>query len=315
MDKISVVLATYNGEKYILDQLESIYRQRRKPDEVIIRDDCSTDRTCDLIESFISTNKLKWKLIKGDSNIGFINNFTEALKSVTGDIIFLCDQDDIWKENKIYEMTSIMSKHHQILCLNSSYECIDSIGKKIPVKTFPFTSNNGLIIGKIIKKNTVCSVKLEDITKYNISMGCTMALKKSLLKDYMNNAGYALHDWLINILAARNDGLFFYNKPLINYRIHSNNTIGQDDEFIPEKVKRIEMYSNNIAYFEDFLKCNYGENDIRVKKELSKSLFFYRLRKKILLDERISIDEVLQAALTLKIRNIFLVRDLLIKVK
>ena len=148
--KISVVMATYNGSKFILEQLDSIKRQTKQPDEVIIRDDNSTDNTPEIISDYIIRNKLKWKLVCGDINLGFEKNFVEALKISTGDIIFFSDQDDVWDVDKIEVMFGIMLRHSTILCLNTSYEFIDSNGNIIESKRIPFTSNNGLIIGKVI---------------------------------------------------------------------------------------------------------------------------------------------------------------------
>lgn len=97
MEKISVALATYNGEKYIEKQLDSIRNQTIKPDEVVIVDDKSSDRTVALINEFIAVNNLvNWKLFVNEKNVGYRKNFYNALKKVTGEVIFLSDQDDEW---------------------------------------------------------------------------------------------------------------------------------------------------------------------------------------------------------------------------
>ena len=120
--KISVVLSSYNGEKYIEEQLNSLYFQILKPDEILIIDDCSTDNTVNIIENFIKKNNLdNWILIKNDKNLGWKKNFIEGFKKATGNLIFPCDQDDIWHREKIQKMTQIMMQRKEILLIVSNY--------------------------------------------------------------------------------------------------------------------------------------------------------------------------------------------------
>ena len=95
--KLSIVLSTYNGEAYITEQLDSILNQTRKADEVLIFDDCSTDNTPQIIEQFISGHNLTtWKFAVNHENKGWKRNFMEGIWSTSGDLVFPCDQDDIW---------------------------------------------------------------------------------------------------------------------------------------------------------------------------------------------------------------------------
>ena len=95
---VSILMCTYNGEKYIKDQLESIYQQNLQPDEVWIIDDCSKDSTVSIIKSFITEHNLGncWHCEKNKTNIGYASNFKNGITRVKGDIIFFSYQDDIW---------------------------------------------------------------------------------------------------------------------------------------------------------------------------------------------------------------------------
>ena len=106
--KTSVAIATYNGEKYIIEQLESILYQTQAVDEVIICDDCSQDRTVHIIRDFIVQHELNctWKLFVNDQNLGYCENFKKAIYLCTGDIVFFCDQDDIWVKNRVEVMAA-----------------------------------------------------------------------------------------------------------------------------------------------------------------------------------------------------------------
>ena len=124
--KISVAMATYNGEKYVIKQLESIYNQSILPDEIIIVDDCSTDNTIALIKEYIMTHQeINCKLYINSVNVGYKKNFYRALQSTSGDIIFLANKDDEWKENKIKCIIKVFQENESVLSVNSSIEYID----------------------------------------------------------------------------------------------------------------------------------------------------------------------------------------------
>lgn len=121
--KISVVLTTYNGEKYLLPQLESIAKQSQTPDEVLIFDDGSKDSTVATVENFIKANSLDaWKLIVNEQNKGWQRNFMEGIAQTDGDLVFLADQDDIWHTDKLRVMTSVFEKEENAELVVCGYE-------------------------------------------------------------------------------------------------------------------------------------------------------------------------------------------------
>lgn len=99
--KASVALCTYNGAKYIYEQLKSIVEQIQLPDELVICDDASTDETVDIINKFKENCNIKIKLYINKQNLGFRKNFEKCISLCSNDIIFLCDQDDIWLPDKV----------------------------------------------------------------------------------------------------------------------------------------------------------------------------------------------------------------------
>ena len=119
----TVVMATYNGEKNIIEQLNSLKDQSQKIDEVIIADDCSSDNTVAIVEDFIRKNNLKsnWRIIINKKNKGWRRNFMEAMWLSKGDLVFPCDQDDIWRKDKVEIMSNIMEKNPAINLLTSNY--------------------------------------------------------------------------------------------------------------------------------------------------------------------------------------------------
>ena len=145
--KISVVMTTYNGEKYIKEQLTSLKNQTRVPDEVLIFDDCSTDNTVTIVRNFIIENPSgNYRLFENKKNKGWRRNFMEGFADAQGDIIFPCDQDDIWFEDKIENMEKIMEENENILLLTSKYELLyaDDNAPRISA-VFPETKGNAIL--------------------------------------------------------------------------------------------------------------------------------------------------------------------------
>lgn len=237
--KISVVMASYNGAAHIVEQLLSIDNQSLNPDEIIIVDDASTDNTCSLINDFFSKTDITGKLVVHEENKGFKNTFLEALTYADGDLIFLCDQDDVWHRDKIKKIASVMDRNKAVSAINTSYNLIDNDGNPI---------SEGIKNKKRSKGKTgLYNVTLENVLKYNVAMGCTMAVKKSVadkLVKYMESVkSFNLpHDWMLNIVSAVMDnGLYMLNEELISYRIHGNNTIGLNRAFcIDDRIKDYE---------------------------------------------------------------------------
>ena len=137
--QISVVMTTYNAGKHLRDQLESLRMQSRAPDEVLIFDDGSTDNTVEFCKQYISEHGLQhWKLQVNAHNLGWKRNFMEGLRKSSGEVLFPCDQDDIWYPEKIAEMTEAMEQHPEILLLACDYRVIYEPGAlkaKIYAKT------------------------------------------------------------------------------------------------------------------------------------------------------------------------------------
>ncbi len=224
MLKVSVALATYNGESYIRNQLESLAAQIRRPDEVIIADDCSSDKTVEIIKEFLEEKGLDWRLFEGKTNLGFKKNFRKAISLATGDIVFLCDQDDIWCEDKIECILNVFSANPKAKSVNSSFTVIDGEGQPLELDT-PRGKNNYGMLPNLTKP--LERLHFSDVFRRNISPGCTMAVTGELAQEYVRLTECELpHDWELNLMAACDHALWFYNVPLIKYRIHGTNAIG-----------------------------------------------------------------------------------------
>lgn len=221
---ISVAIATYNGEKYIDEQLKSIINQSISIDEIIIVDDCSNDNTISKIEDFQEKYKNNnIRLYKNDFNLGYKKNFHKAISLCKGDYVFLSDQDDIWVSNKVEIMMKEMKENKQIRVLASSFHLIDYKGDSI--NNTEGNNNNGLLKKSISQKLT--RIDIEDIVFHNFCQGCAMVIKRDIIEKFINYFDETLpHDWIINIISSLDGSLYYYDEPLFYYRIHHTNAIG-----------------------------------------------------------------------------------------
>ncbi|WP_318582283.1 glycosyltransferase [Bacillus paranthracis] len=243
---ISIIMATYNGSHYLKEQLESIANQTIKPEEIVIVDDCSADNTIEIIENFKRNNKdFSIKLILNEKNMGPAISFAKGVLESKGDFIFFCDQDDIWFENKIEEVLTIFKNNPKIKMLCTGYHLYDDKNKKV-IKD---SRNSG----------EVFEISLSKVLKGNISPGCTVAFSGMYRdKAKLINERIFIHDWFYSIISAVDSGLYYYCKPLIYYRIHSNNTIGKNLSFYPKysREKRIKSIERHIQFYEELISLN-----------------------------------------------------------
>ena len=275
---ISVAVTTYNGEKYIIDQLESIYKQSLPVDEVIICDDGSQDKTVDLVRQFIDDNSLKsWILIENEVNLRYSKNFFKAISLCQGDVIFLSDQDDIWNSDKVKYMVSKIMASPDILAVSSGYIIIDSMKRK--KKTIKLTESDR-------------TLTLNEVSTNSVVKGCTMCIRKELDKMLEHNdlnLGLQLgHDWYYNFLAVLAGRNLIISEPLLYYRIHGENISlrrnQRNEALATTNLNRIKIFDEVIDSIETVLGryeriANLDEDK---KKNISSLINFTKKRREFI---------------------------------
>lgn len=203
--RVSVAMATYNGEKYIKDQIDSILVNLKENDELIISDDGSTDKTLKIIGEY---KDYRIKVLEGPRK-GVKQNFANAIKHAKGKYIFLSDQDDVWMPDKVQEVLSIIDKEN-CTCVVHDCEVFDSDTKGIMYNSFFEYRNSGKGIIKNIWKNTY--------------IGCCMAFKASIKDKILPIPNdIEMHDQWIGLLSEKYGKSVFIKKILIKYRRHNDN--------------------------------------------------------------------------------------------
>lgn len=224
--KISVALAAYKGEKYITEQIESILSQLGSNDELIVSDDFPDGEMRGIVENMASCD-VRIKYIRGEGK-GVVRNFENALKACSGDVIFLCDQDDVWMPDKVETVMKEFENGaelvlHDALITDAALETINPSCFSVHGANLSFTKN--------LVKNTF--------------VGCCMAFTKELLAETMPFPdGIAMHDWWIALVALKkNRKAVLVEKPLIKWRRHGENVTGSKTSAAQKIVWRLRMLS------------------------------------------------------------------------
>ncbi|MCU4176722.1 glycosyltransferase [Carboxylicivirga sp. N1Y90] len=231
--KVSIAICTYNGEKYIEDQLHSILSQSYKNIEVLVVDDCSTDTTIEICES-IAKKDSRLRVYSNEINVGYNSNFYRAIDLCKGEYIALSDQDDIWVENKIEKMLSEWEE--DTILMHHAVQWFDK---------FPLPS---LTINK--KRNASKCDNSKYLLMGNYITGCTIMMHKKLFELASPFPKNTLYDWWLGLVAYYNGKVQFINQPLIYQRSH------EESSFFGKKRTNADNLNIQISFLESMLEHN-----------------------------------------------------------
>lgn len=214
--KVSIALCTFNGEKYIQEQLESLLNQSSLPDEIIISDDGSTDRTLEIIEDTLKDSTIKYKIFNQNPSLGVFRNFEFCLRECSGDLIFPCDQDDVWKNDKIKKH---VEKHNQHPDKQIVYSNADVVLNTIDTVLYPLWD---------IK--SIQNQRYSSITNLLYKGRSVAGFCQSIRKDFLSQLfpfpdGIYHDDWMISC-ASLDQGILGIPESLAYYRQHGDNVVG-----------------------------------------------------------------------------------------
>lgn len=230
---ISVALCTFNGEKYISEQLDSILSQSVPVDEIIVCDDCSTDATKQILRQYAMQFPFI-RLIENERNLGYIRNFEKAIRLCQGDYIFLSDQDDIWHSDKVAKSVSYLSGSGMYGAFTNA-RIIDHEGAFLGWTLFGVLQLEPYIQKGFLQKNIFGLLCFRG----NFVTGATLVLtrmgKEKVLpfKTPLNTPHPIIHDGWIALRLSGMNKLGFIDTPLIDYRTHSEQQIGLNVTFPP----------------------------------------------------------------------------------
>lgn len=217
----SIAMCTYNGERFLQEQLDSFLSQTRLPDELVVCDDGSRDRSGEILHKFSSQAPFPVRIVLNKENMGFGKNFEQAISLCQGDIIFPSDQDDQWLPNKISLMTEVFKQFPQVgLCFSDALlvdENLNSMNRRIwenygfhwkTLQIFP----NRFLTYYFLKRDAI--------------MGCSLAIRRSLCDKLLPLPPCWAHDAWITFLSSTITYLAAFPESLIKYRQHTLQCIG-----------------------------------------------------------------------------------------
>lgn len=259
--KVSVAICTFNGAAYIEQQIKSIIDQTRQVDEIVIGDDGSTDDTLKIAEKILLKSDIQYKIIQNNENLGYRKNFEKVIKYTSGDIIFLCDQDDIWIKNKV----EIMLRHFEnnprcMLVFSDAYIVDNNLNKRdISLWESMYYKKKSKKLGGLDLLLSGCYVT-----------GAAAAIHRRLYEKAYPFSEIWYHDAWLAVLGAIYGDIEEEPQKLIMYRQHGNNQVGVEYDkglrnWIRQKksiIHRGAKWQKNV-YFTNVKKYNELLNKIK----------------------------------------------------
>lgn len=220
MSRVSVALCTYNGEDFLPAQLESLARQTRLPDELVVTDDRSKDGTLDILRRFAEDAPFEVRIEVNDPNLGMVQNFGKAVSLCTGDVIFLCDHDDAWMPEKIARMERALLDDPAASMLFADSEVVDH-----ELRPLGFTMWEAIRFGPA-EQRRFREDPFSTLFRRNVVTGSASCFRASVRDVALPIAKPWVHDAWLAVMAAAAGDVVPYAWPSMRYRQHGRNAIG-----------------------------------------------------------------------------------------
>lgn len=217
--RTAVALASHNGERFIKQQLDSVLSQTLPPDRVVVADDASTDSTLEILRSIQATTGCV-VVLTSNKVLGVVENFARACRIAAedSDLVFLCDQDDVWLPKRIQHALEIAEGLPKVGLIASNAELIDEQSKPLGVRLDP-----PIALGVLDRRNA-----LRQLLEQQVLTGATLAVRSELLAaslPFPSGLG-RLHDAWIGMVAAATSQVVYTSEPMVLYRQHDRQLIG-----------------------------------------------------------------------------------------
>ncbi|MBD2704542.1 glycosyltransferase [Spirosoma sp. BT702] len=243
--RTSIALCTYNGSAYLPTQWQSLLDQQLRPDEIVISDDLSTDDTPDLLRKLAAEAPFSVRILNNTTRLGSNKNFERALSACTGDLIFLCDQDDSWLPEKISTMTQYMDQHPDV-----QVAFCDAWVTNEHLQGRQQRFWEVVRFDKRAQERAKNGEMMEIILDGNRMMGCATVVRRLFLSTALpvpaDIPGYIYDGWLA-LVAALSNQLQFIDKPLQLYRTHVQQQVGVREQEAQPVVRLQDRFARRRA--------------------------------------------------------------------
>jgi glycosyltransferase involved in cell wall biosynthesis len=229
--RLSVALCIYNGEAHLAEQLDSLAAQSRLPDELVVCDDRSTDATVSIVETFAKRAPFPVRLHVNESNLGSTKNFDRAFGLCQGDVIFPCDQDDVWLPEKLARMQAAFAESPSIGLVVSDAWLVGPNLERTGMTAWP-----NLPFTRSMRNSFERGGATDVLLRYNVVTGVAMAFRADLRDLVLPIPMSWVHDGWIGFLAAAVADVRLLGEPLVLYRQHGAQQLG-----IPKRTLAREL--------------------------------------------------------------------------
>ena len=260
-EKIDILLATYNGEKYVAEQIESILNQTYQNFNLIISDDCSKDNTTNILKEYAKKDK-RIILHLQEKNLGVVKNIEFLLRQVKNNLYMLSDQDDVWIKEKVEKTVEKLEKENADLVFGD----LEVVDKNL--NTIYPSFGDFMLLNKKIKKY-INSYKVNYL--YNCVTGCTVLSKKKFIDKILplpTNSKFLIHDHWIGLIVSLNGKLAYMPEKYIKYRQHGDNQVGTNK--ISHGFSRIEQVREHFINVKLGVFGTYVENNDRFPENIQR---------------------------------------------
>jgi glycosyltransferase involved in cell wall biosynthesis len=239
VDKVSVALCTYNGEQFLQAQLQSLLSQTRLPDELVVADDGSTDRTLEILRAFVAPFPVQIQV--NEERLGPAQNFAAAMGRCTGSIICFCDQDDVWEPGKIEKMVRAFAGSPRPGFVFSDAQMCDDAGKSLGYRLWSSVGFTGRL-----RRQWDAGDAFGVLVRQNVVTGATLAMDARYRGLILPIASGWMHDgWIVLLLAAIVPAAAI-DEPLIRYRQHATQSIGAQRRSLYQQYLNAKAMDRNV---------------------------------------------------------------------
>ncbi len=231
---ISVAMCTCNGERYLAEQLASIAAQQRLPDELVVHDDASTDATVDVVGRFAESTPMPVRLTVNPARLGVRENFARAIADCRGELIVTADQDDVWLPERITRLAKVFSERPEVGLVFSNAELIDGDGRPVGCDLW-----RAVGFHPAERRRLRAGGEIEVLLRHNVVTGATTVFRAAYRDLVLPVAEGWIHDGWIALLIAATAPLRIIDEPLVKYRQHATQQIGERRRTLYQDYLRI----------------------------------------------------------------------------
>ncbi len=246
---VGIAIALYNGARFVEAQLDSLRLQTCPADQVVLCDDGSKDNTVSIVRRYIEKHDLygRWQLHINEENLGYAKNFYKAMSLCNTDLIYMCDQDDLWKADKLEKMNAVMAQRQDISLLLCKGGVIDAKGEAL----------HGMLIEESSETGAITAVTPAQVLRTLSWTGMLMCVRREFLMQWQEKLypARAPHDFALALCASDSGSFYTYDYVGAFHRRHDNNTANEEHrifKMLNLKTKLRDMNAYN-RYLEQLM--------------------------------------------------------------